>query len=257
MTARVDSGAAPILEIVGLGKSYGETLALSDVSLKFRSGTVHAILGENGCGKSTLVKLLSGIVAPSSGSIRILDSSTIGRSPAEIQRVGLATVFQEVLLAPDRSVTDNILLGTGSLFTRRAPRTTRNALAASALAQVTTVSIDLDAPAGELSLAAGQLVVLARALVRAPKILVLDEATAALDLADREAVFQMIEGHARSGGLVLFISHRMDEVLRLAHQVTILRNGRVVETLDTHKTTAEALLALMAPAAAQELGHVF
>ena len=154
-------------------------------------------------------------------------------------------------------MTDNILLGTGSLFSRRAPRTARKALAASALAQITTASIDLDAPAGELSLALGQLVVLARALVRAPKILVLDEATAALDLADREAVFQMIEGHARAGGLVLFISHRMDEVLRLAHRVTILRNGRLVETLDTDKTTAEALLALMAPAAAQELGHVY
>jgi ribose transport system ATP-binding protein len=100
-----------------------------------------------------------------------------------------------------------------------------------------------------------QLVVLARALVREPRILILDEVTAALDFADREAVFTNMEAFARKGGLILFISHRMDEVMRLAHRVTILRNGKVVDTLDRAAATSEQLLKLMAPAAAAELVH--
>ena len=104
-------------------------------------------------------------------------------------------------------------------------------------------------------MAIGQLIVLARALARQPKVLILDEATAALDLPDREAVFQMMENHVRAGGLIFFISHRMDEVLRLADRVTILRNGRFVNTMERSEVTAERVLRLMAPAAAEELAH--
>ena len=113
----------------------------------------------------------------------------------------------------------------------------------------------LDTPAGLLPLAARQLVVLARALVRRPRVLILDEVTAALDFADRESVFQTMEAFSRAGGLILFISHRMDEVLRLAHRVTILRNGRVVDTLDRSSLSPEQMLSLMAPAAAAEMVH--
>ncbi len=120
---------------------------------------------------------------------------------------------------------------------------------------MTQSPIDPDAAAGTLSLAAGQLVVLARALARRPNVLILDEVTAALDLPDREAVFQIMERHVREGGLILFISHRMDEVLRLAERVTILRNGRIVETLARSEATAELLLRLMAPATAAELAR--
>jgi ribose transport system ATP-binding protein len=245
----------PMLEACGLSKRYGETVALSNVDLAFQPGSVHAILGENGCGKSTLVKLLSGIVAPSSGSIRMLGRPVTGSNPARIQQLGLATVFQEVLLAPERSVADNIVLGTGSALGWRASRSARHRIAAAALSRITSLPIDLDAPAGSLSLAVGQLVVLARALVCRPKILVLDEVTAALDLGDRNAVFEMIEDHARAGGLVLFISHRMDEVMRLAHRVTVLRNGQLIDTLETASVSAERLLQLMAPATARELDH--
>ncbi|MGA2793423.1 MAG: ATP-binding cassette domain-containing protein [Roseiarcus sp.] len=244
-----------MLEVKGLSKRYDETVALEDVTLTFTPGLIHAILGENGSGKSTLVKLLSGVVRQSAGTIRIGGRLIAGEGPAEIQALGLATVFQEVLLAPDRSVTDNILVGMGAPFGWRAPRAERRRLAAKMLARITRTPIDLDAVAGSLSLAVGQLVVLARALARRPTILILDEVTAALDLPDREGVFQMMEGHVRAGGLILFISHRMDEVLRLADRVTILRNGRVVDTLERSGVTAELLLRLMAPAAAEELAH--
>jgi ribose transport system ATP-binding protein len=244
-----------MLEVAGLSKRYGETIALQDVTLTFARGHIHAILGENGSGKSTLVKLLSGVVRQSAGTITI-DGRPIGRKgPAEIQRLGLSTVFQEVLLAPDRSVADNILLGSGALLGWRASRAEKRKRAAEVLARITQTPIDLDAAAGSLSLAAGQLVVLARALARRPVVLILDEVTAALDLPDREAVFEMMEKHARDGGLILFISHRMDEVLRLADRVTILRNGTIVKTLVRSEATAELLLRLMAPAAAAELAH--
>jgi ribose transport system ATP-binding protein len=244
-----------MLEVGGLSKRYGETIALDDVSLTFARGHIHAILGENGSGKSTLVKLLSGVIRQSAGTIRI-DGRPIGREgPAEIQRLGLSTVFQEVLLAPDRSVADNILLGSGALLGWRASRAEKRKRAAEVLARITQTPIDPDAAAGSLSLAAGQLVVLARALARRPTVLILDEVTAALDLPDRETVFEIMEGHVRAGGLILFISHRMDEVLRLAERVTILRNGHVVDTLARSEATAELLLRLMAPAAAAELAH--
>jgi ABC-type sugar transport system ATPase subunit len=244
-----------MLEVQDLSKSYGETRALEGASLRFAPGSIHAILGENGSGKSTLVKLLSGVVAPSRGAVAIGGRRIARFEPAAVQSLGLATVFQEVLVAPDRSVVDNILLGLDGLLHRRVPRGERRAVAAASLAPIARTAIDLDAPAGSLPLALRQLVVLARALARKPRILILDEATAALDFADREAVFSALEGFARAGGLILFISHRMDEVTRLADRVSILRNGRLVETLERQAAQPERLLQLMAPAAAAELAH--
>jgi ribose transport system ATP-binding protein len=242
-------------ELDGLSKTYGETVALDGANIAFAPATIHAILGENGSGKSTLVKLLSGVVSPSRGVIRI-DGRTIDRySPRVFQKLGLATVFQEVLIAPDRSALDNIFLGYDGLIRRRAPRARQAQLAAQSLDTIATTKFDLDTPAGLLPLAARQLVVLARALVRRPRVLILDEVTAALDFADRESVFQTMEAFSRAGGLILFISHRMDEVLRLAHRVTILRNGKVVDTLDRASLSSEHMLSLMAPAAAAEMVH--
>jgi len=244
-----------MLEIANLSKRYGETVALDDASIAFRAGTIHTIMGENGSGKSTLVKLLSGIVGADRGEIRLDDAPFSGRNPAAFQAKGFATVFQEVLIAPDRSVTDNVLLGHDGLVHRRIPRAGRRETARAALALCTPLSIDPDSEAGYLPLAAQQLVVLARALVRRPRILILDEVTAALDFTDRETVFTLMERLAREGCLILFISHRMDEVMRLSSRITILRSGRVVETLDRADATPELLLARMAPEIVAERAH--
>lgn len=244
-----------MLEIQDLSKAYGETRALEGASIAFAPGTVHAILGENGSGKSTLVKLLSGIVPPSRGRILIDGQPLRAFTPASVQAVGIATVFQEVLIAPDRTVVDNILLGCDGPFRRTIPRARRHAVAAAALTRITRTPVDLDAPSGALALATRQLIVLARALARAPRVLILDEVTAALDFGDREAVFRTMEDFAAAGGLILFISHRMDEVMRLAHRVSVLRSGQLVATLRAADTSAEALLRLMAPVAAKELAH--
>jgi ribose transport system ATP-binding protein len=244
-----------MLEVDDLSKTYGETVALDGANIAFVPATIHAILGENGSGKSTLVKLLSGVVLPSRGAIRV-DGRAIDRhSPSAFQALGLATVFQEVLIAPARSALDNIFLGCDGLIRRRTPRVRRAGLAADLLSSIAKTTFDLDTPAGRLPLAARQLVVLARALIRRPRVLILDEVTAALDFADRESVFQTMEAFARAGGLILFISHRMDEVLRLANRVTILRNGRVVDTLERSSLSPEQMLSLMAPAAAEEIAY--
>ncbi len=244
-----------MLEIANLSKRYGETVALDGASVAFSSGTVHTIMGENGSGNSTLVKLLSGIVLPDRGEIRVDGRPFAGRNPRAFQDAGFATVFQEVLVAPDRTVTDNVLLGYDGLAHRRLPRNRRRDTARDALALCTPTIVDPEVEAGHLPLAIQQLVVLARALVRKPRILILDEVTAALDFTDRETVFTLIERLALEGCLVLFISHRMDEVLRLSHRITILRSGKVVETLDRADATPELLLARMAPEILAERAH--
>jgi ribose transport system ATP-binding protein len=244
-----------MLEIANLSKRYGETIALDDASVSFAVGTVHTIMGENGSGKSTLVKLLSGIVAPDRGQIRVDDTAFAGRNPAAFQAKGFATVFQEVLIAPDRNVIDNVLLGYDRPFRRNLPGGERRAAVGDTLARCSPTAVDLDIEAGRLPLAIQQLVVLARALIRKPRILILDEVTAALDFNDRETVFRLIEGLARGGCLVLFNSHRMDEVMRLSQRITILRSGRVVETIDRAEATPELLLQRMAPEIIAERRH--
>lgn len=244
-----------MLEIQNVSKRYGETVALSDASIAFRSGTIHTILGENGSGKSTMVKLLSGIVQPNAGTIMLDGRPFSGRAPSAFQSAGFATVFQEVLIAPDRSVTDNILLGFDGLLRRSIPRAERRDRAAAVLQRFARTEVPLDIPAGHLRLAAQQLVVLARAVAREPKILILDEVTAALDFADREAVFAMMRQLAAEGCLILFITHRMDEVMGLSDRISILRGGRVVRTEERGMSTPAELLKAMAPQTAAELQH--
>jgi ABC-type sugar transport system ATPase subunit len=244
-----------MLEIENVSKRYGETVALFEATITFRAGTVHTILGENGSGKSTMVKLLSGIVQPDGGTIRLDGRPFAGNAPADFQKAGFATVFQEVLIAPDRTVTDNILLGLDGLITRRIPRDKRRETAAAALGRFAVTDVPLDAAAGSLPLAAQQLIVLARAVVRKPRILILDEVTAALDYADRESVFKLMRQLAAEGCLLLFITHRMDEVMSLSDRISILRGGRVVKTEDCGVSTPAELLKAMAPQTAAELSH--
>ena len=258
IAARLDDvlGSAPRsgpairrLRTEGVGKRYGETVALRGVSVALEPGTVHTVLGENGSGKSTLLKLLSGVARPSEGRILLDGEPVRAGSPRAMQSLGVATVFQEVLVSPHRSVTENVLLGYDGFVRRHMPRARRASAVAAVLGELSGTEIDLRAPAGELPLATRQLVVLARALVRLPSVLLLDEATAALDLRDRDRVFEVIADHARGGNLVVFVSHRLDEVRRLSDRVSVLRNGELIETLAREEATGARLLRLMAPEA--------
>ncbi|MFL5332766.1 MAG: ATP-binding cassette domain-containing protein [Geminicoccaceae bacterium] len=236
-----------LLVLEGVSKRYGETVALNGIDVAMSASHVHTVLGENGSGKSTLVKLLSGVVRPDSGAIRLDSQNVTLDRPAAARAHGIATVFQEVLLAPARTVLDNIFLGHDGLVTRDLPRRRRREVAEQVMASFARSMPDLDARGGEVPLAQQQLVVLARALVRNPRILILDEVTAALDAVDRDLLFEALRTFVAGGRLVLFISHRLDEVRRLSDRVTVLRNGSAVETLDRDQITSEALLRLMIP----------
>lgn len=237
-----------LLSAQGLTKSFGETRALVDVSLDIVPGRVHTVLGENGSGKSTLVKLLSGVVVPDAGAMVFNGTSLRRFSPAAMIEAGIVAVFQEVLIAPNRTVLDNILLGTDGLFSFALKGAARRSLAAAALANVTDRPIDLDQMAGDLPLPFQHLVVIARGFARRPRLLILDEPTAALDLADRDALFAAIRRATKTGCAVIFVSHRMPEILDLSDIVFVLRSGELVATVPKPEISAETLLGHLIPA---------
>jgi len=238
------------IRIAELSKSFGPTHALRSVSIDLEAGSVHTILGENGSGKSTLIKALSGVVAPDAGSIAIDGTEVRLASPRDAQALGIHTVFQEILTAPNRSLVDNVHLGFHPWLRRRTGpaeqvRRTRELFAALGITDV-----DVTAEAGEVPLFVQQVTVIARALLRDPQVLVLDEATAALGLAERRALFDVIRGLRAAGAVVVFVSHRLDEVVEVSDTITVLRSGRVVGQVGRADASAAVLLGLMAPEAA-------
>ena len=234
---------AAFLTTKGLSKSFGETRALRDVSVGFVPGRIHTILGENGSGKSTLAKTLAGIIPPDSGEIHIGDATVTTWTPAAMLRRGVAIVLQEVLVAPNRSVLDNVLLGQDSIFRFSRGRAEKAALVAELLAGLTARRFDLDAMAGDLPLHEQQILVIARGFARRPRLLILDEVTAALDLSDRETLFAAIRRFAAEGGAVAFVSHRMPEIMELSDIVHIMHNGRNTANLQGTDINPATLLA--------------
>lgn len=236
-----------MLEVTQLARSFGETRALRSCTFTARAGMVHCILGENGSGKSTLVKILAGVLSPSSGEIRIAGSVVTRFAPLAAQKAGVAAVFQETLVAPNRSVMENVFLGQGGGLGRGLGGRERRALARRTLSEISRVPVNVDMLAGALPLAQRQLVTIARALVREPQILILDEATSALGVEDRELVFERVRKLREEGVLVIFISHHLDEILELSDVVTILRSGESVAELPNQGLKGDELLRLMSP----------
>ncbi len=218
----------PLLEVRGLGKRFGAVTALEGVDFVASRGEVHALTGANGAGKSTLMNLLAGVYAPSAGEILIEGRPVRFESPAEARAAGVAAVYQELAVLPELTVAENIWLG-------REPRTRWRLLDRRALRERTArllgefrLPLDPDSIAGTLSVAARQLVEIARALSSSARILTLDEPTAVLSAGERLRLFDTVAELKRRGLLVLFVSHRLDEVFEIADNVTVLRNGRRV-----------------------------
>ncbi len=243
-----DAGAerATMLGAVDLARSFGETRALRHCSVELRAGEVHAIVGENGSGKSTFVKILAGVLSPDSGVLR-LGGRELRRiaSPRQARRLGIATVFQEVLVVEALSVLDNIWLGADGPFRHVVPAVQKRAGARQALELLSDRSIDLDTPLERLELSDRQIVVIARALVQEPRVLILDESTSALDVSTRDRLFETVRRRCDEGTAVVFISHRMDEIEQIADRVTVLRSGESVGTLERAEASPERLLQLM------------
>lgn len=247
--------AALAVEVRGVSKTYGPILALNDVSFTLRPGEVHALLGHNGAGKSTLINVLSGVVAPDRGEL-LLDGKPVEfRSPRQAQAAGIAVVAQELSVVPTLTVQENILLG--SVGTRRAKGLHRDEMRA-LLKRLGMVGVGPDTMVEDLSMGERQLVEIARALSRNARVLILDEPTASL--ADREIqrVFTAVRELAAEGRSVIFVSHRLGEVLELCSRVTVMRDGAVTITRDVAGLDRKSIVQLMLGdvAARAEIGEV-
>jgi ribose transport system ATP-binding protein len=232
------------LYAVGISKQFGGVTALKGVDLHVRPGEVHAVLGENGAGKSTLIKILSGMYEPSAGTITIDGVQHTRLTPALVRDLGISTVFQEMSLVPTLTVTDNIHLGRelrrGLALAKRAMREE----AAEALARL-DVKIPLSTRVESLSRAERQLVEIASAVHQDARYLILDEPTASLNSSEAEKLFEVVESLRRSGVGIVYISHRLTEIDRLADRVTVLRDGALIGTVLGADTDSERLVEMM------------
>ena len=238
-----------ILAVEGLAKAFGQTQALRDCSFSIHAGQVQAIVGENGSGKSTLVKILAGVHRPDRGRLEVRGKRYDAfPSPRATLAVGVVAVFQEVLVVGPQSVLENIWIGVDGLFRRRVSERQKRERATAVLQELLGECPPLDAPVEALPLSVRQVCGIARALVKDPEILILDESTSALDVATRDRLFAIMRTLIARRRSVIFISHRMDEIEEVADRITVLRSGRTVATVDRGEATSDELVRLMSGA---------
>src|SRR5580765_1638058 len=222
-----------LLQLTSVAKSFGAVRALKGVSFDLRAGEIHALLGENGAGKSTLIKTLAGIYAPDAGDINMDGGPVDIASPADAARLGIRVIHQELALAPNLSVAENLFLGRepgrfgliDKVAIRRESAVRVKALGFDELS-------DVEARIETLPMALRQLVEIARALICDARVLVLDEPTTSLTAAETEALFRKLESLRSQGVGIIYISHRLEEIRRLGNRVTVLRDGESIGTQD-------------------------
>ena len=232
------------LDIRGVGKSFGGTRALDDVSIEIRVGSVHAFVGENGAGKSTLGKIVAGVFPPDQGQLILRGDPVAFGSPREALGRGIALVAQEVALVPQRTVAENVFLGAeprrfGFVRQRELLDRFKRVVAAAGF------EVPANAMVSALPLAKQQQVEILRALSRDAELIVFDEPTAALAATEIKRFHEIVRGLAAGGRTVILVSHLLNEVLELADTVTILRDGRVVRTGAASAETEDSLVAAM------------
>lgn len=243
----------PLLKMSGITKRFGATLALGDVSLEVRAGEVHALIGENGAGKSTLMKVLSGVYQPDGGAIEFAGRPYQPETPLAARRAGVAIVYQELTLAPDLSVEDNIMLGQEASRFGWLRRSQQRPRVQAVLDLLGHPELSADIPVHRLSVGAQQVVEIARALVLDAKLIVFDEPTSSLTQHDAERLFEVIGRLKESGIAIIYISHFLEEVRKVGDRFTVLRDGRTVGGGDLKTTTEKEIISLMAGRSVDEL----
>lgn len=219
-----------MLAVRGVSKRFGATAALERVHFEVVPGEVHALVGENGAGKSTLIKIFGGMHQPDAGEVLLDGRTVVLRSPADALRAGIAIIQQELRIVPALSVAENVMLGHLPVRGFAVDEVRMRKRARDALQRL-HVELDLDAPVGPLAFAERQTVAIARALSRDARALILDEPTAALEEREVESLFEAIARLRAQGVAILYVTHRLDEIGRIAERCTVMRDGRVVADL--------------------------
>jgi len=243
----------PLLSLEGIEKRFGGVRALRGVSFELNAGEVHALVGENGAGKSTLMKVLAGAHRPDAGRIVLEGREVQFASPRQSQAAGVGIVYQETSLYPDLSVLENLFMGRQPTRAFRI-HWTRMEREARALFERLELDLPLRARLGDLGKARGQLVEIAKALLRDARILILDEPTAALSVKDADALLETVRGLKANGVGLIYISHRLEEVTRIADRVTVLRDGETVGQAGRLEASQEWMIARMV---GREVGSLY
>lgn len=243
--------ATSLWELVNICKAFPGVRANDGISIRLNAGEIHALLGENGCGKSTLIKILSGVHSPDTGEIRLNGRPITLGSPIDARSKGVATVFQEFSLAPTLTVAENIFLGR---YPRRGPLVDWAKMRSEAARVLTSLEIAID-PArlvGSLSVAEQQLVEIAKAISVDATLLILDEPTTALGEHEIAVLHRLLRRMKNRGVAVLYISHRLDEVVEIVDTATILKEGRVASTADATRLDIPSIVTAMIGASVEE-----
>lgn len=245
-----------LLSMKGIMKSFPGVMALEDVDFSLRKGEVHALMGENGAGKSTLIKVLTGVEHPDRGSIELDGKPVQVRSPQHAQALGISTVYQEVNLCTNISVAENIMLGREPYRFGTMDWKKMNDLAKQAIKRL-DMDIDVSRPLENYSLAIQQMVAIARALqITSARILILDEPTSSLDANETSLLFDLMRKLKGEGIGIIFITHFIDQVYRIADRITVLRNGKLVGTYEVASLPRIELVAKMLGRSVTELAAI-
>ena len=252
-----------ILELKNITKEYPGVTALNNVSMSFETGKVHAIMGENGAGKSTLIKAISGAVRPNSGSIIFEGAEYPEMTPMLSQKLGIGVIYQEFNLVPELSVADNIFLGRrvndGVVVDKKLMRSK-----AREIIEEFGIDLDVTLPVKKLTVAYQQLVEIAKSISNEVKVLIMDEPSAPLTNREIDAMFGIVNKLREKGIAIVYISHRMDEVLEISDTVSVMRDGEYIGTKNTADTNRQELIAMMVgrslneqyPEAKRKIGNV-
>lgn len=231
LQAELDAAQSPYLAFRGIGKSFPGVLALDDISFTCQAGQIHALMGENGAGKSTLLKILSGNYTPTQGEIHIKGKAVNFTNTTDALDAGVAIIYQELHLVPEMTVAENIYLG--QLPTKMG-MVDRKLLRYESRIQLSHLGLDIDpdTPLKYLSIGQWQMVEIAKALARNAKIIAFDEPTSSLSAREIEQLFRVIRELRAEGRVILYVSHRMEEIFALSDAITVFKDGRYVRTFD-------------------------
>jgi simple sugar transport system ATP-binding protein len=234
-----------LLQASGISKAFGGVAALRDVSLEIRPGEVHCLAGENGSGKSTLIKVMAGVVTPDKGVIRVGGVEHAHLTPRQAIAAGIDVIFQDFSLFPNLSVAENIAIAEQLAEGGRGVRPAAQRRRAREVVDRVGITLDLDARVEELSVASRQLTAICRALARDARIIFMDEPTTALTWREVRALFRIVEALRESGVALVFVSHKIEEVLGISQRITVLRNGSVVVSGETKEFDRPTLVRAM------------